>query len=374
MLKDIKGKYPHLPVLIFTAYDSYADDPKASQADGYMVKDFFAVERLKEKIAELLVASLRDLIGKHRGGEAKMINKILVPLDGSGHTARAIEFASDIARKKNSSIHLLHVVGDTRVPEGVMDYIHGERIKESPEAVYLELLAKKILDKAEDEVRQKGIRHIIKRITTGDPARKIIDYASYNDVNMIVIGSRGLGNAKTRLGSVAMEVINSADATCVIIRKKLLDDKRILIVDDEPDVLETLEELLSMCQIVKASSFDKAKTLLETQDFDMAILDIMGVDGYKLLEIANQKKVISVMLTGHALSPEDTVTAYRKGAASYVPKDKMTEIPTYLNDILEAKERGEHFWWRWLDRFGSFFEKQFGTDWRKSEEDFLKEL
>jgi len=331
-------------------------------------------KREKSNPTRLLVASLRDLIGKYKRGEAKMINKILVPLDGSGHTARTIEFASDIARQEDAAIHLLHVVEDTKIPEGVMDYIHGERIKESPDSVYLKLLAKRILDKAEDEVKQKGIPDIIKRIAMGDPARKIIDYAGYNDVDMIVIGSRGLGNAKTRLGSVAMKVVNSADATCIIIRKKLLDDKRVLIVDDEPDVLETLEEQLSMCQITKASSFNKAKTLLETQDFDMAVLDIMGVDGYKLLEIANRKKVISVMLTGHALSPEDTVTSYRKGAASYVPKDKMTEIPTYLNDILEAKEKGMHFWWRWLDRFGSFFEKRFGTDWRKSEEDFLNEF
>ena len=301
-----------------------------------------------------------------------MINKILVPLDGSGHTARTIEFASNIARQEDAAIHLLHVVEETKIPEGVMDYIHVEKIQKSPDVVYLELLAEKILNKAEDEIKQTGIKHIIKRITRGDPARKIIDYASYNDVDMIVIGSRGLGNDKTRLGSVAMKVVNSVDATCVIIRKKLLDDKRILIVDDEPDVLETLEELLSMCQIAKASGFDKAKTLLETQDFDMAILDIMGVDGYKLLEMANQEKVIPVMLTGHALSPEDTVTSYRKGAASYVPKDKMTEIPTYLNDILEAKEKEIHFWWRWVDRFGSFFEKRFGTDWRKDEEDFLK--
>jgi len=66
--------------------------------------------------------------------------------------------------------------------------------------------------------------------------------------------------------------------------------------------------------------------------------------------------------------------ARQEDAASYVPKDKMTEIPTYLNDILEAKEKGMHFWWRWLDRFGSFFEKRFGTDWRKSEEDFLNEF
>ncbi|MBW2205977.1 MAG: response regulator, partial [Deltaproteobacteria bacterium] len=93
----------------------------------------------------------------------------------------------------------------------------------------------------------------------------------------------------------------------------LLDYKRVLIVDDEPDVLETLEQLLPMCDVVRASNFEEAKALLETQYFDMAILDIMGVDGYQLLDIAKQRKVISVMLTAHALSPEDLAKSYKQG-------------------------------------------------------------
>jgi DNA-binding response OmpR family regulator len=60
--------------------------------------------------------------------------------------------------------------------------------------------------------------------------------------------------------------------------KQLLDGKRILVVDDEPDVSETLEGLLFMCELKKAYSFDEGKKLLETQDFDFAILDIMGVN------------------------------------------------------------------------------------------------
>ena len=152
--------------------------------------------------------------------------------------------------------------------------------------------------------------------------------------------------------------------------KSLLDGKKILIVDDEPDVLEALEELLPMCHVVKASSFDAAKGLLESQDFDLAILDIMGVDGYKLLDIARRKKVISVMLTAHALSVDDTVNSYKKGAASYVPKDEMANITTFLADIFEAKEKGQNFWWRWLDRLGSYYEKKFGADWQEKDEDF----
>jgi len=150
----------------------------------------------------------------------------------------------------------------------------------------------------------------------------------------------------------------------------LLKGKKVLLVDDELDVLETLGDLLSMCHIVKASNFDDAKKTLEHQVFDLAILDIMGVDGYNLLEIAIRKKVITVMLTAHALSPRDTVKSFRGGAAYYIPKDRMKDMVMYLTDILEAKEKGERFWWRWLDRFGSYYDKKFGPDWRKGDEEF----
>ena len=149
--------------------------------------------------------------------------------------------------------------------------------------------------------------------------------------------------------------------------ENLLEGKKILIVDDEPDVLETLEELLSMCDITKASSFDEAKGLLQNQDFDMAVLDIMGVDGYRLLEIANEKKILAIMLTAHALNIQNTIKAHQEGAASYVPKDEMANIDVFLNDILEAKEKGKSFWWRWRERFGSFYDKRFGTNWKEKD-------
>ena len=156
--------------------------------------------------------------------------------------------------------------------------------------------------------------------------------------------------------------------------RSLIEGKRILIVDDEPDILETLESLLEGCSVVKASSFEEAKDLLENRYFDLAILDIMGVDGYQLLEIAGKRDVTAVMLTAHALSPEDTVKSYNKGAAYYIPKDEMAEIKTYLNDILEAHEKGESSWSRWLKRFGSFYERRFGPDWQERDKDFWEKF
>jgi DNA-binding NtrC family response regulator len=151
-----------------------------------------------------------------------------------------------------------------------------------------------------------------------------------------------------------------------------LNGKRVLIVDDEPDVLETLEGLLPMCHVSKASNFVEAEKLLHDEQFDIAVLDIMGVDGYKLLEIAQKKNVIPVMLTAHALSIENTIKSYREGAASYIPKDEMSKISTFLNDILEAKEKGKSSWWRWIDRLGSYYEKKFGRDWKDKDEDFWR--
>ena len=79
--------------------------------------------------------------------------------------------------------------------------------------------------------------------------------------------------------------------------EKIIKGKRVLIVDDEKDVLDTLIDLLETCKIDAASSFEEAKGLLESNFYDVAVLDIMGVDGYKLLEIANSKNQYPISAT-----------------------------------------------------------------------------
>lgn len=146
--------------------------------------------------------------------------------------------------------------------------------------------------------------------------------------------------------------------------------KRILIVDDEPDILEALEELLSECKVEKASTFDEAWELLGTGYFDIAVLDIMGVDGYRLLSLANERGITAVMLTAHALSVEDAKKSFKEGAAYYIPKEEMANIDTYLNDVLDAKENEKSTKGSWKRRFGSFFDKKFGPDWQEVDKAF----
>ena len=156
--------------------------------------------------------------------------------------------------------------------------------------------------------------------------------------------------------------------------KDLLEGKRILLVDDEPDVLASLADLLPMCETVKASNFKAAKAYLENEYFDLTVLDIMGVEGYQLLEIANQKRVMAVMLTAHAVSPENIVKSFKEGAASYLPKEEMVNIASFLNDVLEAQKQGKNTWVRWYERMGAFFEKKFGSQWQDDEKEFWEKF
>jgi DNA-binding NtrC family response regulator len=153
--------------------------------------------------------------------------------------------------------------------------------------------------------------------------------------------------------------------------KKILRGKRVLIVDDEEDVLKVLVELLDQCKIDTASSFEEAKQLLETVSYDIAVLDIMGVKGFDLLEIANKKGIPALMLTAHALTKDALKESAERGASYFAPKDEIGKIDLFVADVLEAVEKKKNPWVRWLERLGSFYDKKFtGPNWREEEQEF----
>jgi DNA-binding NtrC family response regulator len=153
-----------------------------------------------------------------------------------------------------------------------------------------------------------------------------------------------------------------------------LDGKRILIVDDEVDILETLEEMLGMCLIDKAPSFETAVKFLDKNRYDAAIFDIMGVRGYELLRIATAKGVPVLMLTAHALSPENLIKSIREGAQSYIPKDKLSDIAAFLGDMIEARQKGTDKQAGWFSKLKPFFDRQFGPGWREKDQEFWRDF
>jgi len=156
---------------------------------------------------------------------------------------------------------------------------------------------------------------------------------------------------------------------------RVLLGRRVLIVDDERDILETLIELLQSCKIDTASSFEEGKSLLNRHSYDLAVLDIMGVQGFDLLAIANSRNIPALMLTAHSLNEESLSKSIRDGAAYFVPKEEMMNLATYAADVIEAREKNRNPWVRWIKRLGDTFDVAFtGPKWREQQKEFLKKL
>jgi len=150
-------------------------------------------------------------------------------------------------------------------------------------------------------------------------------------------------------------------------KDSILSGKRILAVDDEPDVLALLEEEITAackgCTIDKATTYEAAFERLISQQYDLVVLDIMGVRGFDLLSVAVNRKFKVGMLTAHALSPENLKRAFEMKAMSYLPKEKLGEIVPFLEDMLKYEYLTG--WKRLMGTLKDFFDMRFETDWEK---------
>lgn len=147
--------------------------------------------------------------------------------------------------------------------------------------------------------------------------------------------------------------------------KSILDGKRVLAVDDEPDVLTVLEEEIMEacpnCKFDKATSYESAVKMLESNNYDVVILDIMGVRGFDLLDLAVKRNLKVAMLTAHALSPEALKRSFEMMARAYLPKEKLGEVVPFLEDILKYDYKTG--WKRLFEKLHGFFTERFETDW-----------
>jgi DNA-binding NtrC family response regulator len=150
-------------------------------------------------------------------------------------------------------------------------------------------------------------------------------------------------------------------------REEILRGKRILVVDDEQDVLDTATGELSSCLVVTASDFDTARRLIDSEQFDMVILDIMGVNGFALLELCRKAGQPAFMLTAHAIDRESIEQAMKLGAVSFLPKDELFRLSDHLAEILLCVEAGGTHWARLFEKLGRVFEERLGVSWEDLE-------
>lgn len=151
-------------------------------------------------------------------------------------------------------------------------------------------------------------------------------------------------------------------------KESILKGKVVLVVDDEPDVLDTVEDMLDMCIIHKAENFKDGHQLLLSYTYDVVILDIMGVDGFELLKISVTKKFPTVMLTAHAVTPDSLKKSIKLGAVTFLPKDKISELQNFLEEAV--LDEGKPLWQKLFLKMEGYFNDRFGPDWKEKDKFF----
>ena len=148
---------------------------------------------------------------------AAMINTVLVPVDGSKHSKKAVEFASDLCSKLGGKLSLLHVMES--LPHDRTLVLGAASITVNSDTEELAAVGGKVLDAAKEVAGAHGCSDVETKSVRGDPASEIVSRASAIDADMIVMGSRGLSDLKgLLLGSVSHKVNHLASCTCVTVR------------------------------------------------------------------------------------------------------------------------------------------------------------
>jgi nucleotide-binding universal stress UspA family protein len=179
--------------------------------------------------------------------EAIMFETILVPTDGSEHAKKAVLLASDIAEKYQARLVLLHVMPRGPLSEEIRRMARVEHITAGPAGAsapltpegkfpastvlgtksdlqeqteqVLQFLADRILADAKHVAQDVGIRKVSTVILDGDPADQILRHAEKEGANLIVMGSRGLGDLKGLLmGSVSHKVSQLSPCSCITVK------------------------------------------------------------------------------------------------------------------------------------------------------------
>jgi len=149
-----------------------------------------------------------------------MFKTVVVPIDGSKHAMKAAVAAIDLAAKYRSTLHFIVVTKrpTPRVSENVRRYMEIEHMLGTPEDVVAEM-AQEVLRQATHHAGKKGLSRVKSVVLSGHPAREIVDFAKRAKADLIVMGSRGLGDIKGfMLGSVSHKVSSLAGCPCLVVR------------------------------------------------------------------------------------------------------------------------------------------------------------
>lgn len=144
-----------------------------------------------------------------------LFENILVPLDGSEQSKKALEIAAEIAKKFNGKLMLVHVLSLTPRICGVADFPPGAAEEYSNT---LAEYGKRILSEGRIKAEKLGVV-VDTLLKEGFPVQEIMKMSRNEKFGLIVMGTRGLGEMKGMLmGSVSQAVSHRAASPVLLVK------------------------------------------------------------------------------------------------------------------------------------------------------------
>jgi nucleotide-binding universal stress UspA family protein len=168
----------------------------------------------------------RSIRGKRRGGSSAVsapFHSILVPIDFSSESTRALKFAAGLARREGGALSLVHVVGPIY---DLRDYGYGPVRHRRPNA--------SLLRNAKQRLRALGGRHLGSgvqwrfTVRSGTAPNQILKEAEDIEAGIIIMPTRGLSHAPPlEVGSTAERVVRHALCPVLVLPGRRVDSSEI---------------------------------------------------------------------------------------------------------------------------------------------------
>ena len=139
-----------------------------------------------------------------------LITSILIPVDGSDHAEKALNYALNLAEIHDAKVDIVTVVDEVKLaPDWVREY--SEKLREQGEKVLTSTFSK--------AVKEKPNLKVSKCLAEGYASEEILKCAEKGRHDLIVMGSRGMGLVRGLfLGSVSSRVVNQAEIPVLIVK------------------------------------------------------------------------------------------------------------------------------------------------------------
>ena len=147
-----------------------------------------------------------------------MIKKILVATDASAASSRAVRFAARLSVQHESELLILNVIRDMQLPQALRDNPDFESFYDARDEL-MRQAADLTLKEAKQLAKKEGAKNVQTAIGSGDPATSVAGFARRRNIDMIVVGTRGLSKVKaSSMGSVSRKLLDLTEVNCLVIR------------------------------------------------------------------------------------------------------------------------------------------------------------